>query len=179
MKLPFRVLALVVVLLASVSSCAGDEVAAGSGSVTATDESAASRQCRATVPSTLGEPGLEALLEKEFGSNYGSGGLFLTWFATIGVRERKGKFASWLQRDWDPKSGVGWDSSELKKIRTLLSDTGWTPCVLARGAFAEREFNGEWLNVQFVEAGGATVALLFSNYLDGPIPRFDALDAAD
>ena len=179
MKTRLSVFTLVVVLVASVSSCAKDEVAAGSGSVVVADESAASRQCRASVPSALGAADLEALVKTEFGSSYGSDGLFLTSFAAIGIRKTKGKFALWLQKDWDPKSGVGWDSSELKKIRTLLSDTGWTPCVLARGALAERGFNGEWINVQFVEAGGSQVALLFSNYLDEPIPRFATLDAAD
>ena len=84
MKLRLCVFALVVVLVASVSSCARDEVAAGSGAVIVADESAASRQCRASVPSTLGGADLEALVKTEFGSNR-SDGLFLTSFAAIGI----------------------------------------------------------------------------------------------
>ena len=182
MKRPVNSTLLVALVALLLSSCATSEKVASSEVVS--DDTAAVTtvgSCRFTKPSTRGMEGLEAILKRDFGANYGfdENALMKPAGGKGRTRERGGTFALWLGNAENPKTGVGWSEGQQAVLRRLLRDTGWTPCTLERGAFAEREFEGEWINVQFVEAGRGYVALLFSNYGDEPLPRFKALDAGD
>lgn len=173
---------IVAVIALTLSSCATSEKGV-SGEVVSDGTAAIATigPCRYTKPSMLGMAGLEAILKHEFGENYGfdDDALMKPMGGSFRPRIKGGTFATWLAFSADPKTGVGWSEEQQAVLRRLLRDTGWTPCTLERGAFAEREFDGEWINVQFVDAGGANVALVFSNYGDEPLPRFNALDAGD